>query len=72
MRTRTWALLMAFSSGYWHASPPTPLPGIKPEHLTLWTRKYCMPILDATRGGRTEIMRSDGGGKNWSDSRHHN
>jgi photosystem II stability/assembly factor-like uncharacterized protein len=67
VRTRTGALLMAFSSGYWHASPPTPLVGIKPEDLTLWTKKYGMPILDAPRGGRIEIMRSDDGGKSWSD-----
>src|SRR5579871_356701 len=28
IRTRTGALLVTFSSGYWHASPPTPTQGI--------------------------------------------
>jgi hypothetical protein len=65
-RTRTGALLVAFSSGYWHASPPTPLTGITPDELAVW-RKLGVPDVDAPRGGRAEIMRSDDGGATWSD-----
>ncbi|MCE5307864.1 MAG: glycoside hydrolase [Acidobacteriales bacterium] len=65
-RTKTGALLVTFSSGYWHASPPTPITSIKPEDLRLW-RKMGMPEVNAPRGGRAEIMRSDDGGKTWSD-----
>jgi len=66
IRTRSGALLLTFSSGYWHASPPTPISGIKEEDIKLW-RKMGMPEVDAPRGGRAEIMRSDDGGKTWSD-----
>ena len=66
VRTRSGALLLTFSSGYWHASPPVPSTDIKPEDLASW-RKMGMPSLDAPRGGRIEIMRSDNGGKTWSD-----
>ena len=65
-RTRSGALLATFSSGYWHASPPTPVKGIGPEDIQLW-RKMGMPEVEAPRGGRAEIMRSEDGGKTWSD-----
>jgi hypothetical protein len=66
IRTHTGALLVTFTSGYWHASPPTPITGIKAEDLQQW-RKMGMPEVEAPRGGRAEIMRSDDGGKTWSD-----
>jgi hypothetical protein len=66
VRTRTGALLLTFSSGYWHASPPTPITGIKADDLQQW-QKMGMPEVSAPRGGRAEIMRSDDGGKTWSD-----
>jgi photosystem II stability/assembly factor-like uncharacterized protein len=66
VRTRTGALLLTFSSGYWHASPPTPLTGIKADDIQLW-QKMGMPEVNAPRGGRAEIMRSDDSGKTWSD-----
>src|SRR5579862_872400 len=66
VRTRTGALLLTFSSGYWHASPPTPFAGIKADDIQLW-QKMGMPEVNAPRGGRAEIMRSDDEGKTWSD-----
>lgn len=65
-RTRAGTLLLTFTSGYWHASPPTPIKSIKPEDVALW-RKMGMQAVDAPRGGRAEIMRSEDGGKTWSD-----
>jgi photosystem II stability/assembly factor-like uncharacterized protein len=66
IRTRAGTLLATFSSGYWHASPPTPISIIKPDDVLLW-RKMGMPEVSAPRGGRAEIMRSEDGGKTWSD-----
>jgi sialidase-1 len=66
VRTRTGALLLTFSSGYWHASPPTPITGIKADDIQQW-QKMGMPAVTAPRGGRAEIMRSDDNGKTWSD-----
>ncbi len=65
-RTRAGTMLLTFSSGYWHASPPTPISMIKPDDLLAW-RKMGMPEVNAPRGGRAEIMRSEDGGKTWSD-----
>ncbi len=66
VQTRTGALLLTFSSGYWHASPPTPITGIKADDVQLW-QKMGMPEVNAPRGGRAEIMRSDDNGRTWSD-----
>lgn len=66
MRTRAGTLLLTFTSGYWHASPPTPIRFIKPDDVARW-RKMGMPEVTAPRGGRAEIMRSTDGGKTWSD-----
>ena len=66
IRTRSGALLMMFTSGYWHASPPTPIKGIDPADVERW-RKMGMPEIEAPRGGRAEIMRSSDGGKTWGD-----
>lgn len=66
VRTKTGALLMTFTSGYWHASPPTPIQGISPDSVASW-RKMGMPEVKAPRGGRAEIMRSEDGGRTWSD-----
>ncbi len=65
-RTKAGTLLLTFSSGYWHASPPTPIKFIKPDDVERW-RKMGMPDVSAPRGGRAEIMRSEDGGKTWSD-----
>jgi BNR repeat-like domain len=60
-RTRTGVLLLTFSSGYWHASPPTPL-GAREKRLL---EKYGIAEIDAPRGGRAHIMRSEDGGLTW-------
>jgi hypothetical protein len=61
-RTRTGALLLTFSSGYWHGSPPTPL-GDREKALL---KKYGIAEVDAPRGGRAHVMRSEDGGRTWS------
>jgi hypothetical protein len=61
-KTKTGALLVTFSSGYWHASPATPLK--KPEKDLL--KQYGIAEVDAPRGGRAHITRSDDGGLTWS------
>ena len=59
-------MLVGFSSGYWHASPPTAYFALNPAALEEW-RKIGMPTdVDAPRGGRAEIIRSTDGGKTWS------
>lgn len=60
-RTKTGALLLTFSSGYWHGSPPTPL-GAREKGLL---EKYGIAEVDAPRGGRAHIMRSEDGGRTW-------
>ena len=63
VRTKTGALLMTFTSGYWHGSPPTPLSKENAETL----EKYGIPEVEAPRGGRAHIMRSEDNGLTWSD-----
>ena len=65
IRLKDGTLLVSFSTGYWHASPPTPL-RIDPETLSEW-RKAGMPTdIDAPRGGRAMIIRSTDNGLTWS------
>jgi hypothetical protein len=45
-RTKTGALLLTFSSGYWHGSPPTPL-GEREKGML---KKYGIAEVDAPRG----------------------
>lgn len=63
VRTQTGDMLMTFSSGYWHGSPPTPLA----DRMRTQLEKYQIPWVDAPRGGRAHIMRSKDGGLTWSD-----
>jgi sialidase-1 len=65
VRTKTGALLVAFSSGYWHASPPN---SAREHFAKLYQdyRKLGMPEVDSPRGGRAEFIRSDDDGKTWS------
>jgi hypothetical protein len=65
-RTRTGALLVTFSSGYWHASPPTPLEGIPARYLKELIKAGMPENVDAPRGGRAEVIRSDDGGRTWT------
>jgi BNR repeat-like domain/BNR/Asp-box repeat len=59
-------MLVGFSSGYWHASPPTAYFADNPAAMENW-KKIGMPTdVDAPRGGRAEIIRSTDGGKTWS------
>lgn len=64
-RTRSGDLLVAFTSGYWHGSPPTPITGLRPDAVEK-LRKIGMPDVEAPKGGRAEIMRSTDGGLNWT------
>jgi photosystem II stability/assembly factor-like uncharacterized protein len=58
-------MLVGFSAGYWHFSPPTAgLDRSKPNEYT----GSGMPNIDAPRGGRAMITRSSDGGKTWSKS----
>ena len=51
-------MLVGFSSGYWHASPPTAYFAVNPAAMEQW-KKIGMPTdIDAPRGGRAEIIRS--------------
>jgi photosystem II stability/assembly factor-like uncharacterized protein len=62
-KTKNGAIIETITSGYWHASPPTPL-GPKEKKLL---KDYGIPEpADAPRGGRAHIMRSDDGGRTWS------
>ena len=67
-RTKSGALLVTFSSGYWHASPPTgpaPLPAdFAKLFRTLSGRD--LSTINAPRGGRAEFIRSRDGGRTWS------
>jgi BNR repeat-like domain len=59
-------MLVGFSSGYWHASPPSAYFVENPAAREAW-KKIGMPTdIDAPRGGRAEIIRSTDGGKTWS------
>jgi sialidase-1 len=63
LRNGTW--LVAFSAGYWHASPPTPL-RYPAEELESY-RKMGMPMeIEAPRGGRAMLTRSADEGRTWS------
>jgi len=60
------AMLVGFSSGYWHASPPTAYFKEYPAKRDEW-KKLGMPTdVDAPRGGRAHIIRSSDSGKTWS------
>jgi photosystem II stability/assembly factor-like uncharacterized protein len=62
-------LLVGFSSGYWHASPPTAFLKQDSAKRLAWERQGMPRDFDAPRGGRAEIMRSADGGKTWSRPR---
>jgi len=65
LRLRDGTLLVSFSTGYWHASPPTPL-RLAPATLAEW-RKLGMPTdIEAPSGGRAMLIRSSDAGRTWS------
>jgi photosystem II stability/assembly factor-like uncharacterized protein len=59
-------MLVGFSSGYWHASPPTDYFKTDPAQLKQWAKLGMPTDVDAPRGGRAELIRSTDGGKTWS------
>jgi hypothetical protein len=67
-RTKTGALLVTFSSGYWHGSPPTEPHRPSAEFAEIFKRMsgVDLSIINAPRGGRAEIIRSEDGGLTWS------
>jgi photosystem II stability/assembly factor-like uncharacterized protein len=65
IRLRDGTMLVGFSTGYWHASPPTPL------LLDNKTRQEWLKIgfptgVKAPTGGRAMLIRSTDGGQSWS------
>jgi hypothetical protein len=67
-RTKSGALLVTFSSGYWHASPPTGPTPLPADFAELFKRLSGIDLstINAPRGGRAEIIRSEDGGLVWS------
>ena len=65
LRLREGTLLVSFSTGYWHASPPTPL-RVAPGFLAAWRRMGMPTNIDAPRGGRAMLIRSTDDGRIWS------
>lgn len=59
-------MLVGFSSGYWHASPPTAYFAAHPERRDEWAKLGLPTDIEAPRGGRAHLMRSGDGGKTWS------
>jgi photosystem II stability/assembly factor-like uncharacterized protein len=65
IRLRNGDWLLGFSTGYWHASAPTPL-RFPPATIAEY-RKIGLPAdVVAPRGGRAMIIRSSDKGKTWS------
>jgi hypothetical protein len=57
--------LLGFSTGYWHASPPTPL-RYPPATIAQYQKIGLPANVAAPRGGRAMIVRSADAGKTWS------
>ncbi len=68
IRLRNGVWLVSFSSGYWHASPPTPL-RVDAETLEEWVRLGFPTNVDAPTGGRAMLIRSGDEGVTWSKPR---
>jgi hypothetical protein len=68
LRLRDGTLLVSFSAGYWHASPPTPL-RVAPNTLAAWQKMGMPTNIDAPRGGRAMLIRSTDNGRTWSKPR---
>ena len=63
LRNGTW--LVGFSTGYWHASPPTPLQ-VEPATLQEWIKLGFPTDVEAPTGGRAMLIRSEDEGVTWS------
>jgi len=57
--------LVAFSTGYWHASPPTPLRFSKAT-IDEYTRLGLPVGVESPRGGAAMLIRSSDEGRHWS------
>ncbi|MEN6459720.1 MAG: sialidase family protein [Thermoguttaceae bacterium] len=65
VRLRNGTLVLSFSTGYWHASPPTPLRGDE-EAMAEWKKAGMPTDVNAPTGGRAMLVRSTDGGRTWS------
>jgi len=65
IRLRNGTLLVGFSTGYWHGSPPTPLL-IDAQTLADWRKIGFPDEVDAPTGGRAMLIRSEDDGVTWS------
>lgn len=65
IRLKDGDLVIGFSAGYWHASPPTPLRYSR-ETIAQYQKMGLPADVSAPRGGRAMIMRSSDDGKTWS------
>lgn len=63
LKNGTW--LVAFSAGYWHASPPTPL-RLEDGTRNEWVKLGMPAGINAPTGGRAMIIRSYDEGVSWS------
>lgn len=65
IRLHDGTMLVGFSAGYWHASPPTPF-RVSPKDLKTWQDLGMPKDIEAPRGGRAMIIRSTDGGRTWT------
>lgn len=67
-RTHSGALLVTFSSGYWHGSPPTEPHRPSADFIGAFNRMSGADFssINSPRGGRAEMIRSEDGGLTWS------
>jgi len=65
IRLKDGTMLVGFSAGYWHASPPTPF-RVTPTELKSWQDMGMPKDITAPRGGRAMIIRSTDEGQTWS------
>ena len=66
VRLRDGTMLVCFSAGYWHASPPTP-PNPGPDYMAAWHKRCgCPPDFRAPTGGRAMVCKSTDDGITWS------
>lgn len=64
-RLKDGTLLVSFSTGYWHASPPTPLK-VDPGEIETWKKMGFPSDVVAPTGGRAMLIRSSDGGRSWT------
>jgi photosystem II stability/assembly factor-like uncharacterized protein len=65
IRLSDGTILVGFSTGYWHASPPTP-PLLDAKTRQHWLKIGFPTDVKAPTGGRAMLIRSTDGGRSWS------